>query len=185
LKNNLPNLYKINLYLLLYMTTKSIMKKLLTEGKLKRFEPYLREKEIHKREIFMTKTLWEHIINKVPDMYGEEYQIKLERRLATFIKGNKINDFRDIKELEPFGSGVWEFKIIEEPHSRIFGAFLESDIFIAFYMEKRSSLKGRFEPFIKRTKNQWKILFGGKKMLLSSNIDNLISNGVCYDPRKK
>jgi hypothetical protein len=105
--------------------------------------------------------------------------------LAKFIKGDKIRSFYDIKEITPFGNGVWEFKIIEDPHTRIFGGFIEKDVFIAFYMEKRSSLNGKFPDFTHRVKSQWKILFKDKTRLLSSNIDDLISNGVCYDPRKK
>lgn len=172
------------------MTTKLIIEKLVRDGKLRRFEPYLREKETHKREVFMSDFLWRHINEKVTELYGIEYQVKLEQRLARFIKGDRINDFQDIKELKPFGSGVWEFKIIEEPQSRIFGAFVEYDVFIAFCMKKRDNVAGKdfnpsFENFGDYVINQWKILFKNKEKLLSSNIDKLISNGVSYDPRKK
>ena len=151
-----------------------------------RFEPYLREKEIHVREIFMVTTLWKHLKDAVPKKYGEDYRIKVERHLANFVRGGKIREGKHIKEILPFGNGVWEFRILESPQTRIFGTFIDSDLFIAFYMEKRSTLKSqRFNDFANRTKSQWNILFGNKSMLLSSNINDLISNGVCYDERKK
>ena len=172
------------------MTTERIIKKLVEGGKLKRFEPYLREGEVHVREIFMVNDLWKYIEKDVPKQYGIKYQVTLEQRLAKFIKGDRINNFYDMKELRPFGSGVWEFKVLEEPSSRIFGAFIERDIFIAFWMKKRDDLAGKkfnrsFKSFMDLVKNQWSHLFKNKTMLLSSNIDDLITNGVSYDKRKK
>ena len=168
------------------MTTKDTLKKLVEAGKLKRFEPYLREGEVHAREIFMTSVLWKHIDElDVHKKYGEDYRLKVERHLVNFVRGGKIISGIDIKEVEPLGGGVWTFRILESPQTRIFGAFVEKDVFIAFYMEKRSNLSGKFPNFTHRVKMQWKILFNDQIMLLFSKIDDLIYNGVCYDKRKK
>lgn len=172
------------------MTTELILKKLVEEGKLRLFEPYLREGEVHVREIFMTNDLWKHIEEYIPTKYGLEYQVKVEQHLASFINGNKIRSGKDIKELKPFGNGVWEFKISDAPESRIFGGFIEQDVFIAFYMKERNNIAVKdfdrsFKSFTDLVKNQWRILFNNKPRLLSSNINKLITNGVTHDPRKK
>lgn len=172
------------------MTTDRTIENLVKEGKLKRFEPHLREGEVHVREIFMTDDLWKHIEEDVPTKYGLEYQVKVEQHLASFINGNKIRSGKDIKELKPFGGGIWEFKISESPESRIFGAFVEYDRFIAFYMKERDNIAVKnfdrsFKSFADLVKNQWNILFKNKPMLLSSNINKLITNGVTHDKRKK
>ncbi len=139
----------------------------------------------------MTPTLWHHIDSMdVHKKYGLKYQVKVEQALARFINGSKIRSGIDIKELKPFGNGVWEIKIIEEPQTRIFGAFAEYDVFIAFWMKKRDDVAGKsfnpdFSNFLDSVKNQWALIFKDTEMLLSSNINDLITNGVCYDPRKR
>lgn len=167
------------------MTTEDTIKKLVEEGKLRQFVPVLFPDEVHTREFFMTDILWRHLDGDVLEKYGLEYQVKVEQHLTQFARGDKIRGGRHIKEVEPFGNGVWAFRILEDPQTRIFGGFIKDDWFVAFYMEKRSSLNGRFTDFAKRVKNQWSILFKEKKMLLSSNINDLISNGVNDDKRKK
>lgn len=168
------------------MTTKYIIEKLVNEGKLKRFEPYLPSGEVCERDIFMTVSLFKHIEEGISKKYGLDYGEKVKAHLVFFIRGGKIRSGKHIKEVEPFGNGVWAFRILESPQTRIFGGFIEKDVFIAFYMDKRSSLNSsRYRTMVERVKNQWRIIIKEKRMLASSNIGDLISNGVNHDQRKK
>jgi len=171
------------------MTTKVIIEKLVMNGKLRQFVPLLLPDESHKREIFMTNSLYQHIDEIIPQNYGLEYQVKVEQHLTNFARGDKIRGGVHIKEVEPFGNGIWSFRILESPQTRIFGAFIEKDWFIAFYMAKKDNLVGNsynhnYSYFAKQVKRQWKILFKDKTMLLSRDINYLISNGVNDDGRK-
>ncbi|MEQ1706545.1 MAG: hypothetical protein ABL867_11335, partial [Rickettsiales bacterium] len=158
------------------MTTEITLKRLVREGKLKQFEPDLLPDESHEREIFMTTVLFKYIDETVLKKHGLEYQVIVEQHLTSFARGDKIRSGTHIKEVMPFGNGVWAFRILEDPQTRIFGGFIEKDRFVAFCMVRKSNLVGNsynhnYSYYLNKVKREWKILLNNKAILLSSNIN--------------
>jgi hypothetical protein len=112
------------------------------------------------------------------------YKANVRAFLGRFVKGDEIDNDDFMKSWK---DDVFEFRVQMEPrhkrhpdNTRIFGAFIKQDIFVAFSPARlRSSFKDEadWDRVIDRVTSRWACLFGATPRVRARPFSNCVSSG--------
>lgn len=109
---------------------------------LRRFTPVMDEDECEKRRLYLSREIHARLY-EYPKA-ERDYWANVRDSLGTYVKGDPIADDEKLfKRLDPKGDeslkDIWEIRILFSPQSRLFGAFIGEDSFVAFTSRLREN----------------------------------------------
>ncbi len=123
------------------------------------FEPVLVRGEAYRRRLWLHPAVADWVYTQG---YGREarYFDDVRAFLKSFVTGEDFDDDVKLKELKTARGGWYEFRIIFNPQTRIFGAFIGQGDFVAVLQQDRRTLdRSSFAPSIFRAEQIWQGLF--------------------------
>src|SRR5690606_31297227 len=99
------------------------------------------------------------LVKKVADTRAALDRFVAGGRIAVALEPFDKAASAELARNDPTNSGVWVFRIRDpRPHIRVFGAFSERDVFVAFDYYNREGLD--FGAAVKAVRRDWAELFG-------------------------
>lgn len=147
-------------------------------GKLVRFCPDYDLDESEKRELWLTPGLSQWLGEKDR---RQHFKPRVRGHLKHFVVGGFVDNEEYMK---PLSDDVVEFRVQFESrpvpeNTRIFGAFIQQDHFVATSWKPRSwfaNNKGRWSIEIDKVKSEWALLFGDKLRVPTAPFRNCVSD---------
>jgi hypothetical protein len=110
------------------------------QGSLVRFEPVMLPGESEVRRLYVAPSVQHFLSGNFNKKVDRDYYANVRSFLGRFVKGGPMQHEEDLKKVMPFGDEVWSMRIRFNPHSRLFGAFLMEDCFVACRARFRDDL---------------------------------------------
>lgn len=158
--------------------TEHILNELRNAGKLVPFEAKLDGDQSEVRRIWTSPDLHAWLYEEGLPRHDLEYRAKVRANLTVFVRGDKIDNCDYLKLLKPYENDIWEIKNRFEPkrHSRIFGALLMKDFFIATNWSWRDNPK--WDESIAKAIAIWDDIFKGRRRYRCRPFANCVTGGI-------
>lgn len=128
------------------------------------------------RQLFVTPNVWTALQRGWESLPGEAPKKTDARKKAlhslmyNWLQGIPIEFERDLKPLEPWEEGIWEFRVNSpKPGSRLFGFIPDTNVFVAVGFHNRERLGISSSPEWRGARNlalrEWSRLYPNKRSL--------------------
>jgi len=148
----------------------------LDSGLLLPFEP--RDSVEVVRPLYVTPDLNREILSPIDDEDAEDME-GLAMIFEAFMFGNPVTATlqrepdTDFKRLQESSRLVWEVRVTDPRHLRVFGCFAAKDHFVAIHRQNRGGLN--FDEQIRETKLKWASLIPDEKPFVAGAVNAYIS----------
>jgi hypothetical protein len=146
-----------------------------------RFMPILDPDESEIRELFMVSHLHRWLYQSDRKKTAK-YKANIRGFLKRYVIGGNVDNEDYMKT---WRADVFEFRVQLQPrreHTRIFGAFVKPDVFVAIHQKLRSYFKNKDDPrwdrAIDRVTSELATLFPGHTAMRSVPFSNCITSNV-------
>lgn len=153
-----------------------------TPPKLVRFLPRFRGGEAELRHLFLPPREYEWVHKHVKAETLRESKSVARVLFGEFVKGNRVNDWKDIKRVRDingsFDHDIWAITPRFKPQYRFFGAFSEPNWFVILCKQERDYLgdnQARWNSQIEKAKRTWDAMFPGLPRFRGTLLEHYIT----------
>lgn len=186
------------------MSIRQEWQKLLADGELHELKP--RDGDPHKRTVLLSDELHHLLTKEMPEGEEADRRARLLASLQNIVAGRRVVVALEpysarkavIGRLDPVEESVFDIRCQDKPAVRVFGSFLEKDVFLAVTCRPRSVRVSwvdwlplgpreskEWKKGIKAVKREWARYFPTEPPVCGDNLDEYLSNARLERNRRR